>query len=111
MARAAGRLGRPAAIRVGALAALLLTLPAAGRPQAASDAFIPAAPVRYVTDGANVLPMEAEDALNARLEQFEKDTSNQILVWTAPTIPGGLDIADFGLRAGRKWGVGQADRR
>jgi uncharacterized protein len=104
-------LPRPAAFRCALLAVLLLSAAATGLPQAASDALIPEAPTRYVTDGAGVLSPEAASALNTRLEQFEKETSNQILVWTAKRIPGGMDIADFGVRTGRKWGVGQADRR
>ena len=51
-------------------------------------------------------PGQAE-ALNAKLEQFEKDTSNQVLVWVDKKIPEGFTLDDFAVRAFKKWGVGQ----
>ena len=47
------------------------------------------------------------EALNAKLEQFEKDTSNQVLVWVDKKIPEGFTLDDFAVRAFKKWGVGQ----
>lgn len=71
------------------------------------DEKIPEKPRRYVTDRAGVLgPGEAE-ALNAKLEQFERDTSNQILVWIDKKIPEGFTLEDFTVRAAQKWGAGQ----
>ncbi len=71
------------------------------------DDLIPEKPQRYVTDRAGVFgPGEAE-ALNARLEQFEKDTSNQILVWVDRKIPEDFTLEDFTVRAAQKWGAGQ----
>ncbi len=51
-------------------------------------------------------PGEAE-ALNAKLEQFERDTSNQILIWVDEKIPEGFTLEDFTVRAAQKWGAGQ----
>ena len=71
------------------------------------DDLIPEKPQRYVTDRAGVFgPGEAE-ALNARLEQFERDTSNQILVWVDKTLLEGFTLEDFTVRAAQKWGAGQ----
>jgi uncharacterized protein len=71
------------------------------------DALIPEKPQRYVTDRAGILrPGQAEE-LNAKLEQFEKDTSNQILVWIDNKVPEGFTLEDFTVRAGQKWGAGQ----
>ena len=51
-------------------------------------------------------PARAE-ALNAKLEQFERDTSNQLLVWADRKLPEGFTLEDFTVRAGQKWGAGQ----
>ncbi len=70
------------------------------------DEQIPEKPQRYVTDRAGVFgPGEAE-ALNARLEQFERDTSNQILVWVDQKLPEGFTLEDFTVRAGAEVGRG-----
>jgi uncharacterized protein len=70
------------------------------------DALVPEKPARYVTDRAGVLGGRA-DALNSKLEQFERDTSNQILVWIDRKIPEGFTLEDFTVRAAQKWGPGQ----
>jgi uncharacterized protein len=70
------------------------------------DEQIPEKPARYVTDRAGVLGGEAE-ALNGRLAQFERDTSNQILVWIDRRLPEGFTLEDFTVRAAQKWGAGQ----
>jgi len=98
-------LGRGArrAVALAALAVLVAGIAVADR----YDAQIPEKPQRYVTDRAGVFgPGEAE-ALNARLEQFERDTSNQLLVWVDRKLPEGFTLEDFTVRAGQKWGAGQ----
>src|SRR5262249_34559101 len=71
------------------------------------DDKIPAAPTRYVTDRAGVLPPDRAEALNARLERYEQETSNQFIVWIDRRIPEGFYLEDFVVRAFKKWGVGQ----
>ena len=78
-------------------------LPAADR----YDEQIPTKPARYVTDRADVLGPGGAEALNAKLEQFERDTSNQLLVWIDRKLPEGFTLEDFTVRAGQKWGAGQ----
>ena len=79
------------------------------RPRCADryDEQLPEKPARYVTDRAGVLGPGQAEALNAKLEQFEKDTSNQILVWVDKKLPEGFTLDDFTVRAAQKWGVGQ----
>ena len=71
------------------------------------DEQLPEKPARYVTDRAGVFGPGQAEALNAKLEQFEKDTSNQVLVWVDKKIPEGFTLDDFAVRAFKKWGVGQ----
>jgi len=71
------------------------------------DAQIPGKPARFVTDRAGVFGSGQAEALNARLEQFERDTSDQILVWVDRKLPEGFTLEDFTVRAAQKWGAGQ----
>ena len=74
--------------------------------QSSIEAQLPPKPDRYVTDRAGILGDRAE-ALNAKLEQFERETSNQILVWIDRKIPENFTLEDFTVRAAQKWKAGQ----
>lgn len=62
-----------------------------------------------VVDEAKILDATAEAHLAARLEQHEKDTTNQIVVATLSSLRG-YAIADYGYQLGRHWGIGQEDK-
>ena len=90
--------------RIGlAIVALLATGVAAG----ARD--IPPAPARYVYDEAGWLGAKEEDALARRLAQYERESSNQILVALFGSLEG-EDLADFSIRVAEAWGIGQSGR-
>lgn len=93
----------PRAVRAGVALALLAAVLRADR----YDEQIPPKPARYVTDRADVLGPGGAEALNAKLEQFERDTSNQVVVWIDRKVPEGFTLEDFTVRAGQKWIVGQ----
>ena len=90
-----------------ALARPLLLLCLAATAWGAVEDQIPEAPKKFVTDRAGVLGGRA-DELSRDLEQFERDTSNQILVWIEPRVPENFTMEDFTVRAAEKWGAGQA---
>ncbi|HEY6065913.1 MAG TPA: TPM domain-containing protein [Thermoanaerobaculia bacterium] len=100
--------------RIGSRVALsfALTLLGVGSADAQKsiEAQLPGKPDRYVTDHAAVLPADRAEALNRELEQFERDTSNQILVWIDRKVPENFVLEDFTVRAFQKWKVGQADK-
>jgi len=75
---------------------------------AALEDSLPARPEKYVTDRAGVLGAERTQALSLEIEQFERDTSNQVLVWIDRRIPENFTLEDFTVRAAEKWGAGQA---
>jgi len=77
--------------------------------RAAKEDTLPPKPTRYVTDRAGVLGGRAE-ALNARLEEFERETSNQMLVWVDRRIPENFTLEEFTVAAARKWAAGQAGK-
>lgn len=71
---------------------------------------VPPKPARYVTDGAGVLPTERADALNESLAAFDRETTNQILVWIARRVPPGTTPEELGTIAIRAWGVGTKEK-
>ncbi len=82
-----------------ALAMLLLLV--------ASPAFAQSFPAftGLVVDAANILPANRKAALEQKLEAFQQKTHRQLVVATIPDL-GGDDIADYGYKLGRAWGVG-----
>jgi len=66
---------------------------------------LPAKPDRYVTDHAGVI--QNADALNKKLADFERQTSDQILVYVDQHLPPESTIEEMGSEAMRRWGVGQ----
>jgi uncharacterized protein len=77
-------------------------------PSIAADPAFPPLTGRVV-DAANLLSAEEETALAAKLEAHEQKTTNQFVVVTLPSLQG-FDIADYGVRLGRHWQIGQKDR-
>jgi len=110
--RAAGRTGRAAGRKsslrcIAVLSACVAVLSSAAAVRADRyDDLVPPKPQRYVTDRAGILGPGEPEALNAKLEQFERDTSSQILVWIDNKVPEGFTLEDFTVRAAQKWGAG-----
>jgi len=90
--------------RTAQLAAVLLSFFLGALAQAQNP---PPKPTRYVTDQAGVLDAATANAINGQLEQFEKDTSNQILVAIYPSLPDDAEAAQYSTDAYNAWGVGQ----
>jgi uncharacterized protein len=72
---------------------------------------IPPKPAGYFNDYAGVVSKEAASRFNEQLAQFERDTSNQVVVAVFPKMQSDSDIADYTQRVAQTWGVGQKDRR
>jgi len=72
-----------------------------------SSIAIPPKPAKYVTDNAHVLDAARASALNEKLAQFERDTSNQVLVFVDRKLPADTTIEQMGSEAMHQWGVGQ----
>jgi len=66
-------------------------------------------PPKLVNDFANILSAEQVANLEQKLVAFNKETSNQITIVIVSDL-GGYDKADFAVRLGEKWGVGQKDK-
>jgi len=59
-----------------------------------------------VVDQAAILDAAARSRIESKLEQLEAKTGNQLVVATLRSLQG-YDIADYGFRLGRNWGIGQ----
>jgi uncharacterized protein len=68
---------------------------------------IPPKPDRYFNDYAGVVSRGAADRFNEQLAQFERETSNQIVVAIWRTMPSQSSIEDFTQRTFQAWQVGQ----
>jgi uncharacterized protein len=66
---------------------------------------LPPKPDHYVTDHAGVL--KNANALNEKLAQFERDTSDQIVVYVDRRLPADTTMEELASEAMRQWGVGQ----
>jgi uncharacterized protein len=72
---------------------------------------IPPTPNAYFNDYAGVVSKEAASRFNEQLAQFERDTSDQVVVAVFPKMQSDSDIADYTQRVAQAWGVGQKERR
>jgi uncharacterized protein len=71
---------------------------------------IPPAPAAYFNDYANVVSPGTAAQLNQTLENFERQSSAQIVVAIFPKLQSDSDVADYAVRVFRSWGVGQKDK-
>lgn len=62
-----------------------------------------------VVDAANILPPDVESSLTEQLASLEGQSQRQLVVVTLPDLQG-YDIADYGYRLGRHWGIGDKER-
>ena len=91
-------------LRLLVLAGLLAAarLPAAER--------IPPVPPQYFNDYAGAVSGATADTLNAQLEQYERASSNQLLVAIYPKMESDSSVEDYTVRVAQAWGVGQKGR-
>ncbi len=92
------------ALLVGALLVSLAT-------ESRAAEVIPPKPDRYFNDYAGVVSKQAADRFNEQLAQFERETSDQVVVAVFPKMQSDSDVADYTQRVAQAWGVGQKDRR
>ena len=62
-----------------------------------------------VVDAANIIPPDVETRLDGKLAALETQSRRQLVVATIPSLQG-QEIADYGYRLGRAWGIGDKDR-
>jgi len=71
---------------------------------------IPPAPAAYFNDYAQVVSTGTASHLNEMLEDFERQTSEQILVAIYPKMQSDSSVEDYTVRVARSWQAGQKGR-
>jgi uncharacterized protein len=71
---------------------------------------LPPKPSAYFNDYAGLIPAASARALDSRLAQFERETSNQIVVVVFPRMESKSSVEDYTVRIAQNWGVGQKGR-
>lgn len=71
---------------------------------------LPAPPPRHFNDFAGVVPTTTAQQLDQELDQFERNTSNQLVVAIYPHLDSASPIEDYSVRLYQKWGLGVKGR-
>lgn len=66
-------------------------------------------PAKYVTDDTGVIDLDVASRLNEMLAAFERETSNQVVVYVSPSMPGGT-IDQIANDTYNLWQIGQKGR-
>jgi uncharacterized protein len=75
-----------------------------------ADEVIPPPPTAYFNDYAHVVSAGTAAQLNQTLENFERQSSDQILVAIFPKMQSDSSIEDYTVRVARSWQVGQKEK-
>jgi uncharacterized protein len=73
----------------------------------AQEAKLPEAPARHFNDYAGLVSKGIAGKLDATLLQFERRTTNQLVVAIFPKLDSSLSLETYCLRVFNHWGVGQ----
>lgn len=86
--------------------AVLLSSAALFLAAAVNEPPIPPAPTRWVTDEVGFISASAQQRLDARLQDYERRTGHQVLVWIGRTTQP-APTEDWTVRAFKAWRVGR----
>ncbi len=92
--------------RVVLLAAVVSAATLAATTARGAETPIPPAPTQFVTDRAGFLSPPFVTQLSHQLEDYERGTGHQLIVWIDKTT-GDAPIEDWAVRAFKAWGVGR----
>jgi uncharacterized protein len=95
-------------MRVVALAAIVVAGAAVAGNARADGTPIPAAPTQFVTDRAGFLSPGFAAELTRTLEDYQRGTGHQLIVWIDRTL-GGEPLEDWTAKAFKAWGVGRKE--
>jgi uncharacterized protein len=68
---------------------------------------LPPKPATYFSDNAGIVNPEVTRYLNQQLDQFERETSNQLVVAIYRKLPEGAELNDYVFRTFQSWAIGQ----
>ena len=90
---------------------LLLALGVLAPALQAAEVIPPSPSPHYIVDDAHVLSPATVSSVDSELADFEKSTSNQIVVALYPKVQTDDDIAAYSVRVFQAWKLGQKDRK
>jgi uncharacterized protein len=67
----------------------------------------PPAPAKYFNDYAGITSQNTQDSLNDELVEFDRKTTNQVMVAIFKRKESNMPLADYCSRVFNKWGVGR----
>jgi uncharacterized protein len=71
---------------------------------------LPPKPDRYFSDRVGIVDATTAETLNHELANFERETSDQLLVAIFQKVPDGFDRDGFTVQTAHAWGVGRHER-
>lgn len=71
---------------------------------------MPPVPAKYFNDYAQIVSPPTASQLNQRLEQFERDSSCQVVVAIFSKMQSSSSVEDYTVRVAQSWGVGQKNK-
>ena len=75
--------------------------------RASADEVIPPPPTHYFTDYASVVTSATATRLDSMLENYERESSDQIVVAVFPKMQSDTPVKDYAMRIANSWKVGQ----
>lgn len=72
----------------------------------AAEAPIPPTPARFITDTVGFVSPATRDAIDARLQAYQRATGHQVVVWVGDSL-NGTDLADWAVRTFAAWKPGR----
>ncbi|MDB6072529.1 MAG: hypothetical protein JWO89_169 [Verrucomicrobiaceae bacterium] len=90
---------------------VLALLVISGVPALHAETPLPPKPDRYFNDYAHVVAPDVAQRLDAKLEQFERATTNQVLVVIFPKLPEDTYLEDYTVKTAQSWGTGGKQRQ
>ena len=77
---------------------------------AAAAEVMPSKPAHWFNDYAGAVPAGTAAELDAKLKQFERDTSNQVVVAVWQEMQTDSSVQDYTFRIFQQWKIGRKDR-
>lgn len=65
---------------------------------------------QVVYDSHNIFSFDEKSSLEEKIIEYEKSTTNEIVVLILDSIPKDIDILDFSREVGNSWGIGKKDK-
>ena len=80
-------------------------------PAGSAAEVMPPKPARWFNDYSGLVPANVTAQLDAKLKQFERDSSNQVIVAVWSDMQSESSVQDYTYRIFQQWKIGMADKK